>query len=87
MLGLYIKSTIVYLIIYWALKKTMKTIKLSREDVNYKDYKGKGKGIYYTFAFIPILRILIILLVFFITFAPKDILDKLFRKTKTEAEE
>lgn len=85
MLGLYIKSTIVYLIIYWALKKTMKTIMLSREDVNYKDYKGKG--IYYTFAFIPILRILIILIVFFITFAPKETLDKLFKRTKTEAEE
>ena len=87
MLGLYIKSIIVYLIIFLALKKVMKTIILNREDINYKEYMGKGKGIYYTFTFIPILRILIIILVFFITFAPKETLDKLFKKTKTGAEE
>ena len=46
MLSFYIKSTIVYLIIYWALKKMTKTIFLNRNDVNYRNYAARGKGIY-----------------------------------------
>lgn len=78
MLGLYIKTVIVYLIIFWALKKISRTIMLSREDVNYSDYKRNVKGMYYTFCFIPVLRILIIGIIFFITFAKKETLDKIF---------
>lgn len=81
MLSLYIKSVIVYLIIYWALNKILKYIMLNREDVNYKDYVKKNeKGMYYIFCFIPILRFFIIILLFFITFAKKETLDKLFEK-------
>lgn len=82
MLGFYIKSVIVYLIIYWALKKMTKIMILNRNDVNYRNYAAKGKGMYYTFCFIPILRLLVIFIVFFITFAKKESLDKLFNKTE-----
>lgn len=80
MLGLYIKSVIVYLIIFWALKKISKTIIFNREDVNYSNYKRNVKGMYYIFCFIPILRLLVVGIVVFITFAKKETLDKLFDK-------
>lgn len=80
MLSLYIKSVILYLIIYWALMKILRNIMLNREEINYKDYtKGKGKGMYYIFCFIPILRLLVIGVAFFITFAKKETLDKFFK--------
>lgn len=80
MLNLYIKSVIIYFIIYWALKKISKTIMFNRKDVNYNNYKGNGKGMYYIFCFIPLLRLFIIGVVFFITFAQKETLDKFFKK-------
>ena len=80
MLDFYIKSVIVYLIIYWALKKISKTIMLNRNDVDYKEYATNGKGMYYIFCFIPILRLLVIGVALFITFAPKETLDKLLKK-------
>ena len=80
MLSLYIKSVIVYLIIYWALNKILKNIALNRKDVNYEDYgKKDGKGMYYMYCFIPILRLFVIGILFFITFAKKETLDKLFK--------
>lgn len=79
MLSLYIKSVIIYFMIYWALKQMFKTVIISRDDVNYKDY-AKGKGMYYIFCFIPLLRLFIIGIVFFMTFAKKETLDKLFKK-------
>lgn len=81
MLSLYIKSVIVYLIIYWALKKITTNIMLNRDDVNYKEYaKRKTKGMYYIFCFVPILRVFIILILLFAAFANKETLDKLFKK-------
>ena len=45
MLDFYIKSVIVYLILYLALKKISKTIMLNRNDVDYKEYATNGKEI------------------------------------------
>ena len=81
MISCYMKSVIVYLIVYWALKQITKTVILIRDDIDYSKYiRGKGKGIYYTFCFIPILRVLVIAIVFFVTFAKKESLDRLFKK-------
>lgn len=82
MLSLYIKSVIVYLLIYWAIKKVLKNIMINREEVNYKEYVGKrkGKGMYYTYCFIPIFRLLMMGTMFFIAFAKKETLDKLLKK-------
>lgn len=81
MLGFYIKSTIIYLIIYWALSKILKNSIENRKDINYNDYKkGQGKGMYYTFCFIPIIRIIIIGVILFISFGSKESLDKLMKK-------
>lgn len=80
MLSLYIKSVIAYLIIYWALKKVVKNVMSIRTDVNYKEYKGETKGMYYIFCFVPILRILVMFVAFFVAFAPKETLDKFFKK-------
>lgn len=80
MLSLYLKSVIVYLIIYWALMKIFKNVAFNRDDVNYKDYAGKGKGMYYIFCFVPILRVIVILVLLYITFAKKESLDKFFKK-------
>lgn len=84
MLSFYIKSVIVYLIIYWALMRISKNIIHNRNDVNYKDYAGKEKGMYYIFCFVPILRILVIFILLFITFAKKETLDKFFNKNKED---
>lgn len=81
MLGFYIKSTTIYLIIYWALSKILKNSIKNRKDINYNDYKkGQGKGMYYTFCFIPIIRIIIIGVILFISFGSKESLDKLMKK-------
>lgn len=80
MLSVYLKSIIVYLIIYWALKQIAQNIMSSRTDVNYKEYRGKIKGMYYIFCFIPILRTLVIFVVLFVAFAPKETLDKFLKK-------
>lgn len=48
MLGFYIKSVIVYLIIFWALKQFSKMIMFNREEINYKNYAtGKKRNVLY----------------------------------------
>lgn len=81
MLNLYIKSTIVYLIIFWALSKILKNSLKNRKDVNYNDYvkKYNCNGLYYIYCFIPVIRVLIIGLILFISYGPKETLDKLFK--------
>lgn len=82
MLGFYIKSTIIYLIIYWALSKILKSSIKNRTDINYKDYikNYNGKGMYYTFCFIPIIRVLVIGIILLISYSSKETLDKLMKK-------
>lgn len=81
MLGYYIKSTIVFLIIYFAAKRMGDTMLHNRTDINYKDYvKGETKGMWYTFCFIPILRLIALLIMLWLPFASKESLDKLFEK-------
>ena len=82
MLEFYIKSTIVYLIIYWALSKILKNSIRDRDDVNYKYYVKNytGKGLYYIFCFIPIIRIFIIGIILFVSYGSKETLDKLFKQ-------
>lgn len=80
MLGFYIKSVIVYLIIFWALKQFTKTIIFNRDDINFRDYATNKKGMYYTFCFIPILRTICIGIVLFVSFAKKETLEKLLNR-------
>lgn len=82
MLGFYIKSTIIYLIIYWALSKILKNSIKNRKDINYKDYikNYNGKGMYYIFCFIPIIRVLVIGIILLISYSSKETLDKLMKK-------
>ena len=82
MLGFYIKSTTIYLIIYWALSKILKSSIKNRTDINYKDYikNYNGKGMYYTFCFIPIIRVLVIGIILLISYSSKETLDKLMKK-------
>ena len=82
MLSFYIKSTIIYLIIYWALSKILKSSIKNRTDINYKDYikNYNGKGMYYTFCFIPIIRVLVIGIILLISYSSKETLDKLMKK-------
>ena len=82
MLSFYIKRTIIYLIIYWALSKILKSSIKNRTDINYKDYikNYNGKGMYYTFCFIPIIRVLVIGIILLISYSSKETLDKLMKK-------
>lgn len=81
MLGYYIKSTIVFLIIYFAAKRVGDTMLHNRTDINYKDYvKGEQKGMWYAFCFIPVLRLIVLLMILWLTGASKESLDKLFDK-------
>ena len=81
MLGYYIKSTIVFLIIYFAAKKVGEIMLHNRTDINYKDYvKGETKGMWYTFCFIPVLRVIALLIILWLSIAPKESLDKLLKK-------
>lgn len=80
MLGFYIKSVIVYLIIFWALRQFAKTIMFNREEIDYKEYSTGKKGMYYIFCFIPILRIIAIGVVLFVSFAKKETLEKLLNR-------
>ena len=81
-ISFYIKSTIIYLIIYWALSKILKSSIKNRTDINYKDYikNYNGKGMYYTFCFIPIIRVLVIGIILLISYSSKETLDKLMKK-------
>lgn len=81
MLGYYIQSTIVFLIIYFAAKKVGGIMLHNRTDINYKDYvKGEQKEMWYTFCFIPILRVIVLLITVWLIGASKESLDKLFDK-------
>ena len=82
MLSFYIKSTTIYLIIYWALSKILKNSIKNRKDINYKDYikNYNGKGMYYIFCFIPIIRVLVIGIILLISYSSKETLDKLMKK-------
>ena len=82
MLGFYIKSTTIYLIIYWALSKILKNSIKNRKDINYKDYikNYNGKGMYYIFCFIPIIRVLVIGIILLISYSSKETLEKLMKK-------
>lgn len=80
MLGFYIKSVIVYLIIFWALKRFTKTIISNREDINFRNYATGKKGMYYIFCFIPILRVIALGTVFFVSFAKKETIEKILNK-------
>ena len=81
MLGYYIKSTIVFLIIYFASSRVIRTLLHNRDGIDYKKYTKKdNKGIWYTFCFIPILRVVVLLVMYWLTIASKEDLDKLFER-------
>ena len=81
MLGYYIKSTIVFLIIYFAAKRMGDTMLHNRTDINYKDYvKEEQKGMWYTFCLIPVLRVIVLIIILCLPFISKENLDKLFEK-------
>ena len=81
MLGYYIKSTIVFLIIYFASSRAIKTLLHNRNDIDYKKYTRKdNKGMWYTFCFIPVLRVVVLLVMYWLTVVSKEDLDKLFYK-------
>lgn len=79
MLGYYIKSTIVFLIIYFASSRTIRTLLHNRDEIDYKKYTKKdNKGMWYTFCFIPVVRVIMLLVMYWLTVASKEDLDKLF---------
>ena len=81
MLGYYIKSTIVFLIIYFASNRAIRTLLHNRDEIDYKKYTKKdNKVMWYTFCFIPILRVVVLLVMYWLTVASKESLDKLFDK-------
>lgn len=81
MLGYYIKSTIVFLIIYFASSRAIKTLLHNRDEIDYKKYTKEGqKGMWYTFCFIPVLRVIALLIILYLPFISKESLDKLFDK-------
>ena len=79
MLGYYIKSTMVFLIIYFASSRAINIWIHNRNEIDYKKYiKKDNKGMWYTFCFIPILRVVVLLAMYWLTVASKEDLDKLF---------
>ena len=87
MLGFYIKSVFTYFVVFWAVMTIFKTQFKNRKDINYNDYiKDEDKkditifNVYYVFCFIPIIRLLIIAIVLYLSFATKESLNKLFKK-------
>lgn len=83
MLSLYIKSVIIYFIIFLAMNNLGKFIIKNRTDINYKDYlKGdiKGKMSTFTVALIPLLRTFYLIIMFVIIFGSKELLDRIFNK-------
>ena len=85
MLGYYIKSTIVFLIIYFASSRAIRILLHNRNEIDYKKYTKKdNQGMWYTFCFIPILRVVVLLVMYWLTVASKEDLDKLFGKKEKE---
>lgn len=81
MLGYYIKSTTVFLIIYFASNRAIGTLLHNRDEIDYKKYTKKdSKGMWYIFCFIPVLRVVVLLVMYWLTIASKEDLDKLFDK-------
>ena len=81
MLGYYIKSTIVFLIIYFAAKRIGDVWLHNRTDIDYKKYIKEGtKGMWYTYCFIPGLRVIALLVTLWLPVASKESLDKIFDK-------
>lgn len=79
MLGYYIKSTIVFLIIYFASSRAIRILLHNRDEIDYKKYTKKdSKGMWYIFCFIPVLRVVVLLVMYWLTIASKEDLDKLF---------
>ena len=85
MLGYYIKSTIVFLIIYFASSRAIRILLHNRDEIDYKKYTKEGqKGMWYMFCFIPVLRVVVLLVMYWLTVASKEDLDKLFDKKEEE---
>lgn len=89
MLSLYIKSVIIYFIIFLAMNSLGKFIIKNRTDINYKDYlknNVKGKISIFTVALIPLLRTFYLIIMFIVIFGSKELLDKIFNKEKENKE-
>lgn len=89
MLSLYIKSVIIYFIIFSAMDRLGKFIIKNRTDINYKDYlkeNVKGKISTFTVALIPLLRVFYLIVMFIVIFGSKELLDKIFSKDKEDKE-
>ena len=89
MLSLYIKSVIIYFIIFSAMNSLGKFIIENRTDINYKDYlknNVKGKISIFTVALIPLLRTFYLIIMFIVIFGSKELLDKIFDKEKENKE-
>lgn len=89
MLSLYIKSVIIYFIIFLAMNSLGKFIIENRTDINYKDYlknNVKGKISIFTVALIPLLRTFYLIIMFIVIFGSKELLDKIFNKENKETE-
>lgn len=85
MLDLYIKSVIIYLIVFIAMEKLGKFITKNRTDINYNDYlKGnvKGKLSLFSVSLIPILRTIFLIIMFVVIFGNKELLDKIFEEAE-----
>ena len=85
MLDLYIKSVIIYLIIFISVEKLGKFITKNRTDINYNDYlKGnvKGKLSLFSVSLIPILRTIFLIIMFVVIFGNKELLDKIFEEAE-----
>lgn len=89
MLSLYIKSVIIYFIIFSAMNSLGKFIIENRTDINYKDYlknNVKGKISIFAVALIPLLRTFYLIIMFIVIFGSKELLDKIFDKEKENKE-
>lgn len=81
MLGYYIKSTIIFFIIYFASSRAIRILLHNRDEIDCKKYTKKdNKGMWYTFCFIPVVRVVVLLAMYWLTIASKEDLDKLFDK-------
>ncbi len=82
MLGFYIKTVIIYFIIFLAMNHFGKFIIKNRTDINYNDYKRNinGKISTFTIALIPLLRTFYLITMLIVIFGSKELLDKIFKK-------
>lgn len=83
MLGLYIKSVVIYFIIFLATNRLGEFITKNRKDINYNEYlteKINGNISSFTVSLIPIIRTIYLIIMFVVIFGTKETLDKLFNK-------